>query len=98
MELLDFLKGRTKAEKALNQEEELKQVWQAVSHGRYEDALALVEKLVAGPSKTNRDVWMAKGSILEILKRPGEARESYEKAAVLGSKDGAKRAGELRAS
>jgi Tfp pilus assembly protein PilF len=99
IELPGFLKGKSKpkADRALDQDDQLKRVWQAVSHGKHEAALALVEKVI-DQAKTNRDAWMAKGAILEILKKPNEAREAYEKAGSLGNKDGARRAAQLRAA
>ena len=95
IELPGFLKRKPKAEQILDQEAAIQKVWQAVSHGKREEALGLVDKIISH-DKANADAWMAKGSILEMLKRPSEAREAYEKAGALGNKAGAKRASDLR--
>jgi Flp pilus assembly protein TadD len=98
IELPGFLKRKSKpkVEKVPAPQDDLQKVWKAVSNGRQEDALGMVEKVI-DQAKTNRDAWMAKGAILEMLKRPKDAQEAYEQAGSLGSKEGFRRAAQLRA-
>lgn len=54
--------------------------------GRNEDALAVVEKAIEVSTYKPERFWLQKGTILEKLKRPADARAAYVKARTLNPK------------